>query len=75
MNHPFKFSTPHTKEINETYFQHMIFALKWSSKLYAAEFLLMLHAVSPEIKSVQCPLTKFLAAANEMMENRKNNCK
>lgn len=39
--------TEHPSSVNETYFQHMAFAGKFSIKLFAAAFAALIHAILP----------------------------
>ena len=44
------FSTPHTREAGENYFEHMAFAAKIGFKLLASALIFITHAVVPAIK-------------------------
>lgn len=39
--------TDHPQSVDETYFQHMAFAAKFSIKLFAAAFAALIHAILP----------------------------
>ncbi len=39
--------TEHPASVNETYFEHMAFAGKFSFKLFAAAFAALIHAILP----------------------------
>lgn len=39
--------TEHPASVNETYFQHMVFAGKFSFTLFAAGFAALIHAILP----------------------------
>ncbi|PWL16916.1 hypothetical protein DKP76_15600 [Falsochrobactrum shanghaiense] len=39
--------TAHPQSVDESYFQHMMFAARFSAKLFAAAFAALIHAVLP----------------------------
>ncbi|MGH6761824.1 MAG: DUF6356 family protein [Phyllobacterium sp.] len=39
--------TDHPQSVDETYFEHMAFAAKFSTKLFAAGFAALIHAILP----------------------------
>lgn len=39
--------TDHPKSVDETYFQHMLFALRFSVKLHGAALAALIHAILP----------------------------
>ena len=39
--------TDHPQSVDETYFEHLVFAGKFSGKLFAAGFCALIHAILP----------------------------
>lgn len=39
--------TAHPQSVDETYFEHLVFAGKFSAKLFAAGFCALIHAILP----------------------------
>lgn len=39
--------TAHPRSVDETYFEHLVFAVKFSAKLFAAGFCALSHAILP----------------------------
>ena len=67
MYNPF---TKHPKEVNETYFEHMWCALKFSCKLECLAFAAFIHAIFPFL--CETTASNGIKKLNDCMQERKN---
>ena len=63
-----KFFTKHLKEVNETYFAHMKYALLISARMQIATYAQILHAIFPFIRP---PLGGDVESMGEFLNNQK----
>ena len=64
-----KLFTAHPKAAGETYFQHMIFALRFSSRLFRAAFAAFLHGFVPGL--CETTASQTVLAMNDELRTRR----